>query len=72
MGSVEVADQAAGIAWLARAGITDTARVGIQGWSYGGYMTLMCLAHAPEVFRAGVAGAPVTDWKFYDTAYTER
>jgi dipeptidyl-peptidase-4 len=46
--------------------------VGIYGWSYGGYMTLMCLAQEPDVFRAGVAGAPVTEWEGYDTHYTER
>ena len=42
------------------------------GWSYGGYMTLMCLMQAPDAFAAGVAGAPVTDWALYDTHYTER
>ena len=47
-------------------------RIGIFGWSYGGYMTLMCLMQAPEAFAAGVAGAPVTDWTLYDTHYTER
>jgi dipeptidyl-peptidase-4 len=50
----------------------DAQRLGIWGWSYGGYMTLYALTHAPEVFRCGVAGAPVTDWKFYDSIYTER
>ena len=43
-----------------------------MGWSYGGYMTLMCLLTAPDVFTAGAAGAPVTDWRNYDTIYTER
>ena len=47
-------------------------RIGIFGWSYGGYMTLMCLMQAPDTFAAGVAGAPVTDWALYDTHYTER
>jgi dipeptidyl-peptidase-4 len=50
----------------------DPARIGIFGWSYGGYMTLMCLMQAPDSFAAGVAGAPVTDWSLYDTHYTER
>jgi dipeptidyl-peptidase-4 len=46
--------------------------VGISGWSYGGYMTLYALANAPAVFKAGIAGAPVTDWRNYDSIYTER
>ena len=47
-------------------------KVGCFGWSYGGYMTCMCLARAPEVFSVGIAGAPVTHWDGYDTHYTER
>jgi dipeptidyl-peptidase-4 len=47
-------------------------RIGITGWSYGGYMTLYALTHAPDVFKCGAAGGPVTDWKFYDSIYTER
>jgi dipeptidyl-peptidase-4 len=50
----------------------DLARVGVSGWSFGGYFTLMALLLRPDVFACGVAGAPVTDWQFYDTAYTER
>ena len=46
--------------------------MGIWGWSYGGYMTFMLMFKEPGVFRAGVAGAPVTDWTLYDTHYTER
>jgi dipeptidyl-peptidase 4 len=46
--------------------------VGIYGWSFGGYMSAMAVLMHPEVFSAGVAGAPVTDWELYDTAYTER
>ena len=72
LGSVEVEDQAAGARWLALQPDVDGARIGIYGWSYGGYMTLLCLLRAPDVFRAGVAGAPVTDWAGYDTHYTER
>lgn len=72
MGTVEVSDQVEGVEWLVRQGLADPRRVGIYGWSYGGYMTLMCLVKAPEVFRVGVAGAPVTDWDGYDTHYTER
>lgn len=72
LGEVEVADQVQGARWLAAQGFVDPARIGVWGWSYGGYMTLMLMFKAPEVFRAGVAGAPVTDWSLYDTHYTER
>ncbi|MBI2765271.1 MAG: DPP IV N-terminal domain-containing protein [Chloroflexi bacterium] len=72
MGDVEVRDQVAGVRWLAAAEGVDPGRVGIYGWSYGGYMTCMALMCAPEVFQVGVAGAPVTDWDGYDTGYTER
>ncbi|MBI4566271.1 MAG: S9 family peptidase [Planctomycetes bacterium] len=71
-GSVEVRDQVDGVRWAQSQGWVDGGRVGIYGWSYGGYMTLMCLLKAPDVFKAGVAGAPVTSWDGYDTHYTER
>jgi dipeptidyl-peptidase 4 len=72
LGEVEVADQVQGARWLAAQSYVDAARVGVWGWSYGGYMTLMLMFKAPEVFAAGVSGAPVTDWTLYDTHYTER
>lgn len=72
MGKQELADQLEGIKYLGSLGFADTKRVGVQGWSYGGYMTLYCLLHAPDVFQAGAAGAAVTDWRNYDTIYTER
>jgi dipeptidyl-peptidase-4 len=72
MGSVEVADQVAAVRAIAERLPVDLERVGIFGWSYGGYMTLMCMLRAPELFRVGVAGAPVTHWDGYDTGYTER
>ena len=72
MGTREVEDQKLGVAALIKQGFVDPARVGITGWSYGGYMTIHCLLFAPEVFKVGVAGAPVTDWHNYDTIYTER
>jgi|ERR1700691_454260 len=71
-GAHELNDQLDGIHYLATLGFADMARVGIRGWSYGGYMTLYALANAPAVFKAGIAGAPVTDWRNYDTIYTER
>ena len=72
LGRVELQDQLAGVEHLKSLPFVDRARIGITGWSYGGYMTLYALANAPAVFKAGVAGAPVTDWKHYDTIYTER
>jgi dipeptidyl-peptidase-4 len=72
LGDIEVADQVLGARWLGSQGFVDPARLGVWGWSYGGYMTLMLMFKAPEVFRAAVAGAPVTDWSLYDTHYTER
>ncbi len=71
-GPVEVADQVDAVAHLVALGIADPTRVGICGWSYGGYATLMALCLAPEVFSVGVAGAPVTHWDGSDTHYTER
>jgi dipeptidyl-peptidase-4 len=72
MGHYEVLDQVDGVRWLVAQGLADPDRVGIYGWSYGGYMAAMCLARAPETFRVAVAGAPVTHWRGYDTCYTER
>ena len=72
MGTIEVDDQVAAVQQLVGEGIADGERTGIYGWSYGGYMTCMSLMRAPEVFRVGVAGAPVVDWDGYDTGYTER
>jgi dipeptidyl-peptidase-4 len=72
LGKVEIADQVQGAHWLAAQSFVDPARIGVWGWSYGGYMTLMLMFKAPEVFRTGVAVAPVTDWTLYDTHYTER
>ena len=72
MGTIEVDDQAAAVEQLAAGGEADAARVGVYGWSYGGYMTVMSMLRRPELFRVGVAGAPVSDWDGYDTGYTER
>jgi dipeptidyl-peptidase-4 len=73
MGTVEVEDQVDGVRYVASAfPSADADRVGVTGGSYGGYMTIRALLLAPEVFDAGVAIAPVTDWDGYDTGYTER
>jgi dipeptidyl-peptidase-4 len=71
-GKVELADQLSGVKYLKSQAYVDPSRIGIWGWSYGAYMTLTALFHAPEIFKVGVAVAPVTDWRLYDTAYTER
>ncbi len=71
-GTVEVDDQALGAKWLASQPWVDGSRIGVFGWSNGGYMTLMLLAKASDTYACGVAGAPVTDWALYDTHYTER
>ena len=72
LGKVEVEDQLRGLEYLRTLDWVDPARIAVFGHSYGGYMTLMCLATAPDAFAAGVAVAPVTDWRLYDTHYTER
>jgi dipeptidyl-peptidase-4 len=68
----ELADQLEGVRYLKSLPYVDPERIGITGWSYGGSMTLYSLTRAPEVWRCGAAGAPVTDWVLYDTIYTER
>ncbi|MEO1786707.1 MAG: prolyl oligopeptidase family serine peptidase, partial [Pseudomonadota bacterium] len=73
MGIPEVRDQLLGVGWLKSQPFVDSGRIAIQGWSYGGYMTLMTMLQAePGTFAAAVSGAPVTDWALYDTFYTER
>jgi dipeptidyl-peptidase-4 len=71
-GTVEVDDQLEGIEWLKAQPWVDGERIGVHGWSNGGYMTLMLLAKASDAYACGVAGAPVSDWALYDTHYTER
>jgi dipeptidyl-peptidase 4 len=72
LSDAEVSDQVHGATWLGSQSFVDAERIGVWGWSYGGYMTLMLMLKSPDLFRAGVAGAPVTDWSLYDTHYTER
>ncbi len=76
MGTVEVQDQLTGVDFLKSLPYVDPERIGIFGWSYGGYMTLMSLLQGqrtdPPAFALGVSVAPVTDWRLYDTHYTER
>ena len=72
LGGPDVDDQAAAVRSLAKRAYVDARRVGICGHSYGGTMAASCVLRHPEVFHAGVAGAPVTDWRNYDSIYTER
>jgi dipeptidyl-peptidase-4 len=72
LGEVEVRDQQAAVRWLQGQSWIDPKRIGVFGWSYGGYMTLMMLAKGSDVIAAGASVAPVTDWRLYDTCYTER
>jgi dipeptidyl-peptidase-4 len=72
LGKVELADQLAGVRYLKALPYVDGSRIGIWGWSYGGFMTLNAMFNAGDVFKAGFAGSPVTDWRQYDTIYTER
>lgn len=72
LGKIELKDQLAGVKYLKSLPWVDASRIGIWGWSYGGTMTLEALFNAPGAFKAGAAVAPVTDWRLYDTAYTER
>jgi dipeptidyl-peptidase-4 len=72
LGEIELADQMEGVNFLQSLPYVDKARIGVEGWSFGGFMTItMKLAH-PEVFKVGCAGGPVIDWKWYEIMYGER
>ena len=72
LGDLESKDQVEAALWLGKQSYVDKDRIAIWGWSYGGFNTLMSMSEGRPVFRAGVAIAPVTSWRFYDTIYTER
>jgi dipeptidyl-peptidase-4 len=72
LGGLEVTDQLAAARWLQAQPWVDPERIAVYGGSYGGYMTLLLMLKAPDIFHAGIAYAPVTDWSLYDTIYTER
>ena len=72
LGRYESADQIASARWFAAQPYVDPDRIGIWGWSYGGYMSSLSMFRGGGVFKAALAVAPVTDWRFYDTIYTER
>ncbi|MDE2481830.1 MAG: DPP IV N-terminal domain-containing protein [bacterium] len=72
MGEIAMQGPLVGAAWLKTQSYVDASRLGLTGWSYGGYLTAFTMTHAPGIFRSGFAGGPPADWHFYDTAYTER
>ena len=72
LGQVEMEDQMQGVAFLKSLPYVDADRIGVHGWSFGGYMTITLMTHHPEVFKVGVAGGPVIDWKWYEVMYGER
>ena len=72
LGHYETIDQIEAAKYLGNLAYTDKERIGIFGWSYGGYMSSLCLLKGNDVFKAAIAVAPVTNWKWYDTIYTER
>jgi dipeptidyl-peptidase-4 len=72
LGNLETKDQVEAARYFGNQPFIDKNRIGIWGWSYGGYMTLMAMSTGEKVFKAGIAVAPVTDWRLYDAAYTER
>ena len=72
LGQVEMADQMKGVEYLCSLPYVDKDRIGIHGWSFGGFMTITLMANHPETFKVGVAGGPVIDWSKYEVMYTER
>ena len=72
LGQVEMKDQMKGVDYLRTLPYVDMNRLGVHGWSYGGFMTISLMTNYPDVFKVGVAGGPVIDWKFYEVMYGER
>jgi dipeptidyl aminopeptidase/acylaminoacyl peptidase len=72
LGEIEAQDQYKGIQYLLNQPYVDSSRIGIYGWSYGGFMTINMMQKYPQVFKVGVSGGPVTDWKYYEVMYGER
>ena len=72
LGKFEMLDQLAGVNYLKSLPYVDSSRLAVYGWSFGGFMTTSLMLRYPDVFKAGVAGGPVTDWKYYEVMYGER
>ena len=72
LGQIEMQDQMKGVEYLRSLPYVDTDRLGVHGWSFGGFMTISLMTNYPDVFKVGVAGGPVIDWKWYEVMYGER
>lgn len=72
LGKYEIEDQIAAAKWLGKQSYVDASRIGIFGWSFGGYMASLAMTKGADVFKLGIAVAPVTNWRYYDSVYTER
>ena len=72
LGKYEIEDQIAAAQWIGSQSFVDAGRIGIFGWSFGGYMASLAMTKGADVFKVGIAVAPVTTWRYYDTIYTER
>lgn len=72
LGQEEMKDQMRGVDYLKSLSYVDTDRIGVHGWSFGGFMTTSLITNYPDVFKVGVAGGPVIDWKYYEVMYGER
>lgn len=71
-GIVDSEDQVVGVEWLIKKGLAKPGHIGLYGWSYGGFLSAICLSGYPDLFQCAVSGAPVTAWDGYDTFYTEK
>ncbi|MEN9332470.1 MAG: hypothetical protein RLZZ94_1560 [Bacteroidota bacterium] len=72
LGTIEMMDQLTGVDYLKSLSYVDATRMGVHGWSFGGFMTTSLMTRNPDVFKVGVAGGPVIDWSYYEVMYTER
>ena len=72
LGQIEMQDQMKGVEFLRTLPYVDMDRLGVHGWSFGGFMTITLMTNHPDVFKVGVAGGPVIDWKWYEVMYGER
>lgn len=72
LGQIEMQDQMEGVKYLKSLPYVDSDRIGVHGWSFGGFMTISLMTNYPDVFKVGVAGGPVIDWKYYEVMYGER